>query len=226
MSQPSQDGPKWFTYLPDPVEEGETAETASLSFPSGAPMPQVRLSLKTRVRKLKCSTKTYAPRVFDGKIGASRKVAHHTHRLWQARGLVWCCKCGQVGTLKPKGLLIKCPEKPSPFGLRTLERIARGFPPPYTSSTGPALIRARLGAFGLRTRLTNLGPRPAAHRPMQRMVRQRLNPPLLRPLRLESRGGRAAPLQNLARGVAKRQTPGWRTASISRSSPCRNMPGP
>ena len=141
LSQPSQDGPKWYSYLPDPVEEGETAETASLSFPSGAPLPPVRLSLKTRVRKLKCPTKTYAPRVFDGMIGASRKVAHHTHRLWQARGLVWCSKCGQVGTLKPKGLLLKCPEKPSPFGLRTLEKDRQRVPP----STPPALAQYKSG---------------------------------------------------------------------------------
>ena len=132
-SQPAEDGPKWYNFQPETVEEGETAETASLSIPSGAPVHQIRRNLKTRVRRLKCFTKTYAPIVFDGRIGESRKITHATHSLWQARGLVWCSKCGKVGSLNPKGLLIKCPGRPSPFGRRTLERMARGLPPHHLS---------------------------------------------------------------------------------------------
>ena len=87
------------------------------------------MKLKTRIRRHRCNEKTFAPRMFDGKIGASRKSAHDTHLMRQARGLIWCSKCGQVGSLKPKGLLVTCPERPSPFGKRSLERIAKGLPP-------------------------------------------------------------------------------------------------
>ena len=60
-------------------------------------------------------------------IGSARRVAHHTHSLGAARGVVWSWKCGNVAVVRPKGLIQPCQPR-SKFGERTLKTIRAGLP--------------------------------------------------------------------------------------------------
>ena len=96
--------------------------------PPACPLPAIRLNLKTRVARLRLNKKSFAPKEFTGYVGSGRKPLHRTHRLAAARGVVWCWKCGQTATFKPRGLTKPC-RAPTDWGLATLKRLRKGKPP-------------------------------------------------------------------------------------------------
>ena len=124
MRQPSQPYYRMHVHSsPDGSSKGV------MELPPATTLPRVRYRLKTQIKRIRCITKSFAPREFSGFIGAGRRVAHSTHSLAGGRGVVWCWKCGKIATTKPRGLVKKCTEAPSPYGKATLKRLRNGLPP-------------------------------------------------------------------------------------------------
>ncbi len=107
----------------------DDGQGADLSLPPAAPIPRIRLRIKTRIKRMRVLSKSFAPREFSGYIGSGRNKAHATHSLAGGRGVVWCWKCGKIAVNKPRGLVNKCTEVPSKYGAATLRRLRKGQPP-------------------------------------------------------------------------------------------------
>ena len=138
-----EDLPDWYaiSQVGDPGEECQ-----EIAIPPACPTPRIRLLLKSRIKTVRCTKKSFAPREFSGFIGSNRKKAHTSHSLAAARGVVWCWRCGKVAVTKPKGLVRPCSGAPSPFGKRTLERLRKGLPPFHLKDwpTGDQVIYRQL----------------------------------------------------------------------------------
>ena len=85
--------------------------------------------LVSQTRRLRYTTKSFAPREFSGYIGAGRRIAHESHKLAAARGVVWCWTCGKVAITKPRDLTAPCSGFANHFGQTTLARLRAGRPP-------------------------------------------------------------------------------------------------
>ena len=108
-----------------------------LLIPPTAPLPRVRLNLKTRVKAVRLNTKSFSPQQFSGFIGSASRIAHASHSLAGGQGVVWCWKCGKVGVTKPRGLVRPCNQAPNAFGKATLDRLREGKPPYHLKNVWP-----------------------------------------------------------------------------------------
>jgi hypothetical protein len=125
----------WFWFdreMEDTQPEGEPqtpAPTQTLSLPPAAPVPRVRFVTKTRIRRVRCAEKRFAPQEFSGLIGNGQRLIHSSHSLCGGRGLVWCWVCGRFATTAPRFLCSKCPGVANISGRANISRLKRGLPP-------------------------------------------------------------------------------------------------
>ena len=124
-------GEEWYN-----LSANQDGVSADLGIPPAAPHPKIRLVLKTRLKRIRCNTKTFAPREFSGYVGSGRRALHKSHSLAGGRGVVWCWKCGKIAITKPRGLVRRCTEVPNTWGKATLSRLRKGLPP-YGHSDWP-----------------------------------------------------------------------------------------
>ena len=129
--EPSDEEPPWYSVtnlqqLPPAANPNRSQQY--LRILPGCPDPRIQLRLKTRVARVRCNTKSFAPKAFSGYIGAAKKPCHESHRLATANGVVWCWSCGQTAVVKPSGLTRPC-GPPSDYGIKLLRRLRRGLPP-------------------------------------------------------------------------------------------------
>ena len=139
---PSDDEHQWYSTS----QAGPSDHPQVISLPPGCPRPRIKLKLKTKLARIRCNKKSFAPCEFSGFIGAARRRAHPSHTLATARGIVWCWKCGHVAKSKPRGLVQPC-TTPTPHGAATITRIRRGLPPyNFARWPGDAPYRRLVGA--------------------------------------------------------------------------------
>ena len=108
-----------------------------LELPPAAPLPQLRFNLKTKVKRIRCNYKQFAPREFTGILGTGDRVIHKSHHLAGARGVIWCWRCGAYGTYKPRRLIEKCKGYPTQNGADNLSRLRKGLPPNHLKGVWP-----------------------------------------------------------------------------------------
>ena len=78
-----------------------------------------------------CSGGTVAPHANHIKINnqngihIGNRVIHVSHNLYKCRGLIYCLKCGAIGTNQVRLLAGVC-EEPTITGLRTLKALQKG----------------------------------------------------------------------------------------------------
>ena len=109
----------------------------TVSLPPNTPIPRIRFITKTKLRRVRCVAKRFAPQEFSGRIGNGLRLIDKSHSLAGGRGIVWCWRCGNYATQRPHLLCQPCPGVPAAKGVATLARLRQGKPPYPLKGTWP-----------------------------------------------------------------------------------------